>query len=92
MISPTLWLLGLIFIGVFVVSFARLLRVLLLPDDTRANVALCKDRLRDLDYKVEDVMRELREVRMLLERGRLAEPGKAVAPEQGITANPDLKP
>ena len=36
MISPTLWLLGLIFIGVFVVSFARLLRVLLLPDDTRA--------------------------------------------------------
>jgi hypothetical protein len=63
----TMWLALLLIALIVFMSFARFAKVLVFPDTAPRDIAFCKDRLREMEYRLIDVQHELKRIRVLLE-------------------------
>jgi hypothetical protein len=81
--DQSLWLFVFAMLVVVTIAAARFIKLLLFPDHTRHDLTVCKDRLREMDYRIGDVLKELKAIRELLEARR--DP----VPEQRITTDED---
>jgi hypothetical protein len=63
---------------VILIAGARFLRLLLFPDQTRHDLTFCKERIREMDYRIAEVLKELKAIRELLEARREHPPATGI--------------
>jgi hypothetical protein len=83
--DQSLWLFVFGILVVVTIGLARFLKVVLFPDHSRHDLTVLKDRFREMEYRLGDVLKEVRAIRELLETRR--EP----VPEQRITTDEDQR-
>jgi hypothetical protein len=68
--DQSLWLFSFAMLLVVFIAGARSIKVLLFPDTTKHDLNVCKERIREMDYRIADVLKELKAIRELLEARR----------------------
>jgi hypothetical protein len=83
----TMWLALLVIALVVFMSVARFAKVLLFPDTAPRDIALCKERLREMEYRLIDMQHELKTIRALLEDPRDTKTQQAAPADQRFRAD-----